>query len=129
MSENVDHELRERFARLEAQMETLQQLPSKMDSLLQLQITFSSVQEHTRGQTERLTSIVSHVEDHGKRLSGVETKLSGLKNWIAGALLVMTIIVIPSYAFLFKEQREQLMVIDRRLSTVEYEVQKARGQR
>lgn len=122
----MDHELRERFARLEAQMETLQQLPSKMDSLLQLQITFSSVQEHTRGQTERVASIVTHIEDHSKRLSGVESKLIGLKNWIAGALLVMTIIVIPSYAFLFKEQREQMVLIDRRLSTVEYEVQRTK---
>lgn len=110
-------------------MENLQDLGKKIDSLINLQITFASVQEHTRGQTERLASIVTHVEDHGRRLGGVESKLTGLKNWIAGGLLVMTIIVIPSYAFLLKEQREQLIVIDRRLSTVEYEVQKTRGQR
>lgn len=129
MADYVDQELRERFAKLEAQMEILQVLPTKMDSLIQLQITFASVQEHTRGQTERLASVVTHIEDHNKRLSGVESKINGLKNWIAGVLVVMTIVVIPSYAFLFKEQREQLTVIDRRLSTVEYEVQRTKGTR
>lgn len=110
-------------------MESLQMLPQKMDSLIQLQITFASVQEHTRGQTERLASVITHIEDHNKRLSGVESKINGLKNWIAGMMVVMTILVIPTYAYFFKEQHEQVAAIDRRLSTVEYEVQRTKGTR
>lgn len=125
----MDQDLRDRFARMEAQMEILQGLSPKIDSLINLQITFASVQEHTRGQTERLAAAITHIEDHSRRLSGVETKLTGLKNWIAGGLLVMTILVIPSFAVLYKEQREQIIVMDRRLGAVEYEVLKAKGTR
>lgn len=126
----MDAELRERFAALEAQMgaqtNQIMMLLPKVDSVLQAQITLAAVQEHTRNQTEKLTSLVAHIEEHNRRLSGVESKINGMKHWVAGSMMVMTLFVIPSYAFLYKESKEQIALIDRRLSNVEIEIQRTR---
>jgi len=129
MSEFMDQEVREKFARLEAQVEALQGIPAKLDSMIQLQVTMASVQESARGQTERLTAIVSEVAKHGDRLDEVSKQVSGLKNKIVGGTLVMSIIVIPTSAYLFREARDQMTQIERRVTGLEFQIQRASDQR
>lgn len=127
MVEAMDQELREKFARLEAQVEALQGIPAKVDSIIQLQVTMASVQESTRWQTEKLTSLVVEVKSQSDLITSVSEKVTSLRNKIIGGTLVMSIIVIPASAFLIKESREQISMIDRRVSSLEYEVQLAKA--
>lgn len=129
MVDAMDHELREKFARLEAQVEALQGVPQKLDSIIQLQVTMASVQESTRGQTERLATLVSEVNAQSSKIDAVNEKVSSLKHKIIGGSLVMSILVIPTSAFLIRESRDQLITIDRRVSGLEYEVQRAKAAR
>lgn len=129
MVEAMDHELREKFARLEAQVEALQGVPQKLDSIIQLQVTMASVQESTRGQTERLSALMTEVKAQSGEIAAVSEKVTGLRNKIVGGALVMSILVIPTSAFLIRESRDQLITIDRRVTGLEYEVQKARAPR
>lgn len=129
MVEAMDHELREKFARLEAQVEALQGVPQKLDSIIQLQVTMASVQESTRGQTERLSALMTEVKAQSGEIASVSEKVTGLRNKIVGGALVMSILVIPTSAFLIRESRDQLITIDRRVTGLEYEVQKAKAPR
>jgi len=129
MVEAMDHELREKFARLEAQVEALQGVPQKLDSIIQLQVTMASVQESTRGQTERLSSLMTEVKAQSGEIASVSEKVTGLRNKIVGGALVMSILVIPTSAFLIRESRDQLITIDRRVTGLEYEVQRAKAPR
>lgn len=129
MVEAMDHELREKFARLEAQVEALQGVPQKLDSIIQLQVTMASVQESTRGQTEKLSSLMSEVKAQSGEISAVSEKVTSLKNKIIGGALVMSILVIPTSAYLIRESRDQLITIDRRVTGLEYEVQRAKAPR
>lgn len=129
MVEAMDHELREKFARLEAQVEALQGVPQKLDSIIQLQVTMASVQESTRGQTERLSSLMSEVKSQADEIASVSEKVTSLRNKIVGGALVMSILVIPTSAFLIRESRDQLITIDRRVTGLEYEVQRAKAPR
>jgi len=129
MVEAMDHELREKFARLEAQVEALQGVPQKLDSIIQLQVTMASVQESTRGQTERLSLLVTEVKAQSSEIASVSEKVTGLRNKIVGGALVMSILVIPTSAFLIRESRDQLITIDRRVTGLEYEVQRAKAPR
>jgi hypothetical protein len=129
MVEAMDHELREKFARLEAQVEALQGVPQKLDSIIQLQVTMASVQESTRGQTERLSTLVGEVRAQSEQISSVNEKITGLRNKIVGGALVMSILVIPTSAFLIRETRDQIITIDRRVTGLEFEVQRAKAPR
>jgi hypothetical protein len=129
MVEAMDHELREKFARLEAQVEALQGVPQKLDSIIQLQVTMASVQESTRGQTERLSALMTEVKAQSGEIAEVSEKVTSLRNKIVGGALVMSILVIPTSAFLIRESREQLITIDRRVTGLEYEVQRAKAPR
>ena len=129
MVEAMDHELREKFARLEAQVEALQGVPQKLDSIIQLQVTMASVQESTRGQTERLSALMTEVRTQSGEIASVSEKVTGLRNKIVGGALVMSILVIPTSAFLIRESRDQLITIDRRVTGLEYEVQRAKAPR
>jgi len=129
MVEAMDHELREKFARLEAQVEALQGVPQKLDSIIQLQVTMASVQESTRGQTERLSALMTEVKAQSGEIASVSEKVTGLRNKIVGGALVMSILVIPTSAFLIRESRDQLITIDRRVTGLEYEVQRAKAPR
>jgi hypothetical protein len=125
----MDHELREKFARLEAQVEALQGVPQKLDSIIQLQVTMASVQESTRGQTERLSTLVGEVRAQSEQIGSVNEKITGLRNKIVGGALVMSILVIPTSAFLIRETRDQIITIDRRVTGLEFEVQRAKAPR
>jgi hypothetical protein len=129
MVEAMDHELREKFARLEAQVEALQGVPQKLDSIIQLQVTMASVQESTRGQTERLSTLVGEVRAQSEQIGSVNEKITGLRNKIVGGALVMSILVIPTSAFLIRETRDQIITIDRRVTGLEFEVQRAKAPR
>jgi len=129
MVEAMDHELREKFARLEAQVEALQGVPQKLDSIIQLQVTMASVQESTRGQTERLSTLVGEVRAQSEQIGVVNEKITGLRNKIVGGALVMSILVIPTSAFLIRETRDQIITIDRRVTGLEFEVQRAKAPR
>ena len=129
MVEAMDHELREKFARLEAQVEALQGVPQKLDSIIQLQVTMASVQESTRGQTEKLSELVTQVKSQADQIGTVNEKITGLRNKIIGGSLVMSILVIPTSAYLIRESRDQLITIDRRVTGLEYEVQRAKAPR
>jgi hypothetical protein len=129
MVEAMDHELREKFARLEAQVEALQGVPQKLDSIIQLQVTMASVQESTRGQTERLSALMTEVKAQSGEIAEVSEKVTSLRNKIVGGALVMSILVIPTSAFLIRESRDQLITIDRRVTGLEYEVQRAKAPR
>lgn len=129
MVEAMDHELREKFARLEAQVEALQGVPQKLDSIIQLQVTMASVQESTRGQTERLSALMTEVKSQADEIASVSEKVTSLRNKIVGGALVMSILVIPTSAFLIRESRDQLITIDRRVTGLEYEVQRAKAPR
>lgn len=125
----MDHELREKFARLEAQVEALQGVPQKLDSIIQLQVTMASVQESTRGQTERLSALMTEVKAQSGEIASVSEKVTGLRNKIIGGGLVMSLLVIPTSAYLIRESRDQLITIDRRVTGLEYEVQRAKAPR
>jgi DNA repair exonuclease SbcCD ATPase subunit len=129
MVEAMDHELREKFARLEAQVEALQGVPQKLDSIIQLQVTMASVQESTRGQTEKLSTLVGEVRAQSDQIGAVNEKITGLRNKIVGGALVMSILVIPTSAFLIRETRDQIITIDRRVTGLEFEVQRAKAPR
>jgi hypothetical protein len=129
MVEAMDHELREKFARLEAQVEALQGVPQKLDSIIQLQVTMASVQESTRGQTERLSALMTEVKAQSGEIASVSEKVTGLRNKIIGGGLVMSLLVIPTSAYLIRESRDQLITIDRRVTGLEYEVQRAKAPR
>lgn len=129
MVEAMDHELREKFARLEAQVEALQGVPQKLDSIIQLQVTMASVQESTRGQTERLSALMNEVKAQSGEIASVSEKVTGLRNKIIGGGLVMSLLVIPTSAYLIRESRDQLITIDRRVTGLEYEVQRAKAPR
>jgi DNA repair exonuclease SbcCD ATPase subunit len=129
MVEAMDHELREKFARLEAQVEALQGVPQKLDSIIQLQVTMASVQESTRGQTEKLSTLVGEVRAQSEQIGAVNEKITGLRNKIVGGALVMSILVIPTSAFLIRETRDQIITIDRRVTGLEFEVQRAKAPR
>lgn len=129
MVEAMDHELREKFARLEAQVEALQGVPQKLDSIIQLQVTMASVQESTRGQTERLSALMTEVKAQSGEIASVSEKVTGLRNKIIGGGLVMSLLVIPTSAYLIRETRDQIITIDRRVTGLEYEVQRAKAPR
>jgi hypothetical protein len=129
MVEAMDHELREKFARLEAQVEALQGVPQKLDSIIQLQVTMASVQESTRGTTERLSVLMTEVKAQSGEIAKVSEKVTSLRNKIVGGAIVMSILVIPTSAFLIRESRDQLITIDRRVTGLEYEVQRAKAPR
>lgn len=129
MVEAMDQELREKFARLEAQVEALQGIPQKLDSIIQLQVTMASVQESTRGQTERLSMLVTEVKSQSDQIASVSEKVTSLKNKIIGGGLVVSLLVIPTSAFLIRESRDQLITIDRRVTGLEFEIQRAKAPR
>lgn len=129
MVEAMDHELRQKFARLEAQVEALQGVPQKLDSIIQLQVTMASVQESTRGQTERLSALMTEVKAQSGEIASVSEKVTGLRNKIIGGGLVMSLLVIPTSAYLIRETRDQIITIDRRVTGLEYEVQRAKAPR
>lgn len=132
----MDQELREKFARLEAQVEALQGIPAKLDSMIQLQVTMASVQESTRGTTERLTNVMTDVSKQADRLDAVHEQISSLKNKIVGGTLVISILVIPTLAYFFKDAKDQMQKIDQqmqkidqRVTGLEYQIQRARDVR
>lgn len=133
MVEAMDQELREKFARLEAQVEAQikesQGISHKLDSIIQLQVTMASVQESTRSHTERLGALVAEVKAQSDQIANVSERVTSLKHKIIGGSLVMSILVIPSSAYLIRETRDQITTIDRRVTGLEFEVQRAKATR
>lgn len=125
----MDQELREKFAALEAKVELLQGIPSKLDSMIQLQVTMASIQESTRGQTEKLSLLMADVKTQSEMISTIDHKVSNLRNKLLGAGLVMTLIVIPSSAFFYREARDQITSIDKRVTGLEYQIERAKAVR
>lgn len=133
MVEAMDQELREKFARLEAQVEAQikesQGISQKLDSVIQLQVTMASVQESTRHHTEKMASLVAEVKAQSDQISAVNTRVTSIWHRMVGGGLVLTVIVLPVAAYLMRTANEQLTSIDRRVTGLEYEVQRTKAMR
>lgn len=125
----MDQELREKFARLEAQVEALQCIPLKLDAIIQLQVTMASVQESTRSHTEKMAALVVEVKAQSDQISSISARVSGIWHRMIGGSLVLTILVLPVAAYLIRSANEQLSSIDRRVTGLEFEVQRAKMDR
>lgn len=129
MVEAMDQELREKFARLEAQVEALQCIPLKLDSIIQLQVTMASVQESTRSHTEKMAALVAEVKAQSDQISIINARVSGIWHRMIGGSLVLTILVLPVAAYVMRSANEQLTSIDRRVTGLEFEVKRAKADR
>ena len=129
MVDAMDQELREKFARLEAQVEALQGIPQKLDSIIQLQVTMASVQESTRSHTERMTALIAEVKAQSDQISSINLRVTGIWHKLIGGSLVLTLLVLPVSAYLLRTANEQLATIDRRVTGLEYEMQRTKVDR
>lgn len=119
----MDQEMRERFTRIETQMETLMDLvpkqTEKLDAVLQLQVTIAGMHEVSRSHGEKLHVLFEQDKDQNGRYERLEHRVNAAINWGRGVLAVL-VVLFPVVGWVFVKQYEQLATIDRRLTWTEY---------